>query len=377
MPKILPTTIVQGCGVASTPPVAFHPVDGWIVTTGVQANQITSIDCHSGKPRHCGRIAPGTSALSFGKSGESLIVIGDNEVSCWAWQGHGLLECIGQAATPLELPEDGVVPLLATDNDCVWIFGDEEWLLWSMRTCDRLDSLAIAVGERVIWVGHDLSGNSLALVYDEELVNHPATTLSIVNLQSRKVQGTITLDEWNEVLVSLDGKLAVLQAQQSDSKKADVWDLEQYSLLHSISHLRLGVRPRFAGDNRHIITPPVDNSANSLQVTDVLSQSRKVWETQFPLPPNVVPLPQSDILAIFANDRRHPIDCTKFWKITTNSVVAESAGHLGHALFSPCGKWFASVSSEASEQTAVQQQPGGTVRITNLNELRNLQKGLR
>lgn len=366
MAKIFTTKIVPGSGTGLDSPAEFHPSGQWIATTGIQANHFTRIDCKTAITHTFGENPHPISTIAFDHSGDRLIAIDENIVSFWNVQSNAPLHCIYQNSTTMELPEDGVVPTLAINGDLFWIFGLNEWTLWSTKKCELLMSLKVAAGERVLRVGHTSSKIPFAITYDEENRNHPTPTLSTVNLQSQDIESRIALDEWVDVLISLDGKTAVLQ---SSSNTIDVWDMKAGRYLHSIQNVRLGLHPSFVANHRQIVTHPIEKNDSLwcwIELIDVFSKDRIRFDSLSPFRPRISCSPYANLLVTVANDNRHPIDSTCFWDSETGKLIAETTGHLGHPFFSPCGKWFATVSNNACEETAVNHQPGGTVRITKL-----------
>lgn len=367
MSSMLATKIILGAG--SVDPVcsaiAFHPSGDWIVSSSIQREKLTVIRCDSGEFKHVEGIAKKASSISFSNSGNFFVAVSEPEILFWKWHERGAVDCVGRVATPFQLETYGDVPMLPVREDNVWIFGSDKWVLWSVRDCKSLVSLEIARDELVVWIGHDPSGNPIAITYDQHLVNNSQMTLSVVDLNSAEIRGSIPTYEWNEAIVSIDGKHVVLQGQED---RIGIWDLGKCRKIHSVEDVPIGQSGflcQFCADNEHIISTKWNDGMVPIHFTNVFSGDRKVWNTKFPFPPSIRTSTNSNILAAYASDRRHPIDCTQFLDVDSLEVIAESTGHAGHGLFSPCRKWFASVSNES--EWAVNPQPSGTVRITRLD----------
>jgi len=358
----LPTILIRGQG--RSVEADFHPTDEFLVATDLQNDQLVSIECKSGEQIHCGTIGQNVMKVAFTLSGNFLIAGHENHLSFWEYLGQGQMACIGRAKDPSELVLS-YENLTFVENDNVWIFDTLQWLLWSIRECKPLRSLEVAPHEHVLWSGKDDVGELIAVTYDEYLTNHSQHTLSIFRLRDGQLLGEIPFAEWTDVLLSPNGKLA---ACQHDKERVDVWDLRQCSLTHSITNIPL-YWSEFCGDSKSIFTSQLIDGVAPVQLTNVMTQEQTEATDRFPFPPNVVVSPNSNLLAIYANDRRHPIDCTQFLDVDSINFVAESTGHVGNGLFSPCGKWFASTGerTEDMEQWTTNPQPGGTIRITRLD----------
>jgi hypothetical protein len=250
------------------------------------------------------------------------------------------------------------------------VFFEKEWSLWSLADGTRLRSVAPPANERLLRIGKNSSGDTIAVLYDEAPTNHDSVTVSTLNLMTGKAEARIELHDWHQVLVSLDARLAVMQGAQPLSV-ASVWDLCTGRHIRDIDGIDLGTHPHFASDNRHIVTELVDNSNETwkwLAVTDVESQARYIIDPGAPYRPAIACSPYAPRLVTIANDRRHPVDATRVWDVESGTLVGETTGHVGLArhVFSPCGRWLASVSNAAGGEMAVKSLPSGSVIITGL-----------
>lgn len=223
-----------------------------------------------------------------------------------------------------------------------------------------------ASGERLLRTYRQPSGGVFAVTYDEEMDNHEDITLSKIDLSKQNVTTEIHLKEWSHSLVSFDAQIALLQPQSSNSK-VDVWNLDTGKWLRSLNKMSLQYRPSFLSDNRRVVTHPCEEDVpwTWLVVTDVASGDSTQFDTLSPFRPLFVAARQRELIATIANDSRHPVDRTYFWD-ASGSLRGEATGHIGTGVFSDNGRWFATISSSANEESSVGSHLGGTIRITDL-----------
>jgi WD40 repeat protein len=372
MSKELRTTLVPGRGIEWVPPTAFHASGDWLATTGLRRRCLSRIDCATAHVQDLAQLTGEPFAIAFSASGETLLVVEDGSLSLWDIRPNEA-DCRFRRRTSGEVPEDGGVPVLFTEQHAFWLFYSDEWSLWSMLEHEKVASFAIASGERLLRIAHNTSGEAIAITYDEEPANHSLPTLSRINLRSGEVLGEVCLVEWHYILVSPDGCLAAMQARSS-KWEVHIWDLVTCTHLHTIGGITLGTHPCFAADNRHIVTHPIEGHTvpwTWIEVTDVITQDRMVFDSLAPFRPVLSCSPLANVLVAIANDGRHRFDRTWVWSVSPHKLLGQTSGHvaLGKCLFSPCGRWLATVSNAAGEELAVNPQPGGSVRINSLNSL--------
>ena len=305
-------------------------------------------------------------SLCFDLTGQFLAVAGENNMSLVEISDETHSRIIFDEVHQFELPDDGVVPIVFADNGTFWTFYLDAWQLWSTNPADRQLTVVYASGERLLRTYRQPSGEVFAVTYDEEMDNHEDITLSKIDLSKQKVATEIRLKEWSHSLVSFDAHVALLQSQSSNSQ-VDVWNLDTGKWLRSLNGISLHYRPSFLSDNRHVVTHPCEENIpwTWLVVTDIVSGDSTQFDTMSPFRPLVFAARHSGLIATIVNDSRHPVDRTCFWD-ASGSLRGEATGHIGTGVFSNNGRWFATISSSANEESSVGSQPSGTIRITDL-----------
>jgi hypothetical protein len=367
MIQTLNTIRVAGSGSDTTPPIAFHPNEPWVVVGSLIEGHITAVDCATGVVSKLAPIAENSIQIAFDLTGKQLISISENLITFCTLGSSPVIS--SQVPLDAEFLDDLWVPTLHNMSGDIWVFFWNKWIMISLTTGRVIRTIDPPPQESLLHVARLPSGDCVAVTYDDEATNHPAVTLSLINLTTNDVS-TLPFDEWHNINVSPAATLAVSCAQTTKDTFL-VWDLVAGKLIRTIDDLNSTGRRCFVSDNRHLVAEVSDDATEpwtSLVIADLLSGSKRTLDAQAPFCPAFSCSPVNPVLVTIANSNKHPVDVTSFWNPISGEWLGSTSGHVGIARhsFSPCGRWFATVSNAAGEEIAVDPMPGGSLVITNI-----------
>jgi hypothetical protein len=367
----LPTIRIPGTGVASAPPIAFHPHEPLVAISAFPNMWIA--DCTSGELLRSLPIPAEADGITFDVRGECLLAVGNNQV--WIWNLNDSHSVRHEILNPAEYDLHSSFPQFSVSDSGIWSFFSNQWQLWSPNDRRIVGSLPAPHGELLLKVTHLGSGDLLAVTYDEERLNHSSFTVSVWEVASKQLLCEISLDEWHFAIVSHDAALAILHLQDN-KKAAELWDVRRGIRIRDVAELCQVGHQDFCADNRHFVTEVIENKPvpwTWLCLTDLLSASQMLIDPGTPFRPAFACSAWDNVFVTIANDRRQPVDVTKFWDSVSGKEIGHTSGqvNLARYVFSPCRRWFASVSTSLGQETAVDPMPGGTVAITDIQALRH------
>jgi WD40 repeat protein len=367
MKQDLPTICIYGSGATVAGPVAFHPTRHLLAAYGIRPRVISLIDCKSGTVEDELPVIGVPDEMTFDSTGEHILAVGADQIWIIKIDAHPAV--IHTISTATNFADDES-PVFLVSKQGIWVFALEGWQLWNPSHGRCLATITSSAGERLVQAACVSSANSVAVTYDEEMIHNPEYALSVWSLESGLLVSQLTHSEWHGVTISHDASVAALKP--SGSKEImSIWDLKSGLYLRDI----IGVRPtgdrEFCADNQRLVTGvPNDKDLPStwLLITDATSGQQQCVDPATPYLPRFWCSPFHNIFVTVANDRRHPVDVTKFWEPTTGRELGSTTRHFANARhqFSRCGRWFATAGDDLGAEKAVTPLPGGSVVITDM-----------
>jgi hypothetical protein len=370
MAMSLRTIRIPGYGTDSVPPIAFHPNEAWVAFAGVRENHISFVSCESGAIHEMLSFPEDPVELVFDAVGDHLLAFGNENIWIWQLTTHPVLRNAISASSRYE--DDVWLPTLLEGDHCLWTLFRDEWRLWNASEGVVVTSMHAPPGERLLRVARSLSGEAVAVTYDDECANHPEYTLSVWSLRENRLLREIVHADWHDATVSPNASLATLERKAKST--TSVWDLEQGAYLRQISGICPTGHRHFCADNRHFVSEAPEGRGvpwTWLALTDVLTGQQTLIDPGTPYLPAFSCSPYHNLFVTVANDRRHPVDSTAFWNAASSQQIGRTSGHVGIARhrFSACGRWYATVSSDSGEEHAMDPLPGGSLVITDIRSL--------
>jgi hypothetical protein len=345
-----------------------------LVVVGLEQDRISIIDCCSGTVRQSLVIPAEPGGVTFDAAGEYLMAVRHDCV--WIWKVMDTQSKLHELPNRADYDLYSSSPAFCPGDDRVWALFANEWQLWSVADQKMLSSMPSPKGERLLGLGHTTSGPSEVITYDETSANHPSPTVSVWNLDEQRCIQAISLESWQDVVVSYDLNQAVMRLPESEDL-ISLWSLRTGCKLRDVRGLFSSLRHAFCADNSHFVSGvPADASVpwTWLAVTDLYAEQQSLIDPGVPFPPALLCSPYTNLFATIANDNRHPVDSTAFWNPTTGQQLGWTSGHAGltpATSFSPCGGWFATAVDANEMGHMVNPIPKGSVVITDIRPLGN------
>jgi hypothetical protein len=347
--------------------MTFHPTEPWVAVNSLRGGFISIVNCITGAILDDLAIEEEVFGIEFDKSGVHLMAITAKSVVVWDMAVKPVVRHIDSHSC--RFYEDDRAPMMRSETYGIWILFADQWQFWDISKPIMLRSMPAPAGERLLRAAASGTGEFVAVTYDEGFGSHQSMTLSKWSITNNQLIHAIPFGQWHLVEVSHDASVAV--AIPGDRSSTDIWNLDRGNRLDTIVDLRSMTDCDFAADNRHVVTRAlhqIESLWTLLTVTDVLSGETRILDPHVPFEPQFSCSPYEGIVATVVNDHRHSIDMTAFWDCHSGQQIGSTSGHVGIAVrqFSPCGKWFASISNSSGAETSLEQLPGGTVSITQL-----------
>jgi len=307
--------------------------------------------------------------VAFSPGNERLAAGGPNFVSVFEWPSARLLRRIPwrqphEDITEWRLEFTGPNELLRLNSRQLWLWNTDtgaELLSWEFGEDEYARNICTCGSDLIVFT------TCPAQTQPEGWSDSMNRCLTAMNFRSkeRTVVCGPPLCPWEIRFAHAVRRALVRTSDVMQPDKYELWDLEKRSCCGKVSEKLHDML--LSADARYVVARREGAFVVWDTRYDRLSRSIELGGAYAPIEFS----PKHLVVAGIANFVDTPLDRTLFMDVHTGACLGETSGHPMQpaALFSPCGRWFASAMSELEHSMSWQPAPIGTVLLSDLEPI--------
>lgn len=369
MPEYLASKAIRSDQATSPPLCAFDRENRHVFAAHLLQGVIAKIDCDRGEVVDHIPVSSRIWALGVSDDGNELIAVSDFHLIVWSTRlGHQkLFEC----AHGVDFDIDSWPPTISHDHDDTWVLFGEAWFHVTNGEAIRYQNPATG---NLVALRQSGSGVLQVVTLDPSPDKVRSATFSLWGVATSKCESTLEVTGIRDFACNSNGTHLLL-VPTDEHHALQLASFETGQIVPVVRNRRSGswISGRFCSTSRliSVVLSSASGPKYSVYVHDIFKDVEYRLD-DYSLPPVIACSHSRNLIALIANDRRHPIDRTSFRHTVDGKEVAHTKGHMGLggiASFSNHVRWFASSFDMHSADLMSSPLQGGGIVLTDLGSL--------